>query len=320
MIAVSIGLTCLFSAEIRATYFPQYACKQVQFTSRNTGWIIGTRGIYKTEDGGVTWRQLQTLPYHLSMGIPPPPDPEGNIPEEDPNALGNGAAISAVGWFVDDEFGYYGTADGDGGLVRTTDGGDSWTELLPGILKAGGLEDQFKNGWWGVGGMSIVSRDVGWFLIDHLSMSGELWDTDFRVLSRTTDGGGTFEFAPLDLGRWPSLVAFDDSIALLSNYRLDMPSGMEMLLSDNGGTTWARTSLPPCKYSAPILHRFGSTIWALCRDLEPLDPTVSKRRSQRPLEAFGPQGSASLGRIPVGFPILRSRVRLVLVGNAGRSG
>lgn len=85
----------------------------LDFVDKNTGWLAGRLGLFRTRDGGKAWSRIGP-----DIAIPPHVIPS-------PFALGT---LTPILWidFVSDRTGWALRCDG---LINTTDGGDTWTTI-----------------------------------------------------------------------------------------------------------------------------------------------------------------------------------------------
>jgi photosystem II stability/assembly factor-like uncharacterized protein len=120
----------------------------IQFTDLNNGWVVGDGGkIFKTANGGIDWTQV------TNTGLP-------------------SDAYSKCVFFCDANNGWIGTniPDAFGGqraILRTTDGGSSWTSQYPIFLTSSVFSFFFQD------------ANIGWFIADG------------GLIGYTTNGGAT---------------------------------------------------------------------------------------------------------------------------------
>jgi photosystem II stability/assembly factor-like uncharacterized protein len=217
-----------------APNFNDVRIDDVYFINPDTGWLAGTSVIRKTTDGGQTWQTQLTTPGQYLRSIE----------------------------FLNAKYGFCGTLDG--AFYRTTDGGDTWTDIssaipgnAPGIC---GLSHRGQNvygcGIWSFPAYFIKSYDAGdtWSykdmsehavaLIEPLffhSDSGFVAGQDELggVILFTADGGETWEEVH-NTGVsgeyvWKlQMLTRDTLFASVENFG---PTG-SILVSHNGGKSW----------------------------------------------------------------------------------
>jgi photosystem II stability/assembly factor-like uncharacterized protein len=171
------------------TYVPEAVGSlwSVGFSSATHGFAGGDGWIFRTSDGGVNWEALYT-------GI-------------------SGSMLDIK--FTDDNTAWVAfSAYPSGGIMQTTDGGDTWNVMA-------------SVQYVGMRGVQIVSPTVGYAV------------GDYGTLLKTTDGGTTW--LPLDLGLTNTLYDvhfFDENTGLIAG------SGGLILRTEDGGTSW----------SSPVSH------------------------------------------------------------------
>lgn len=165
----------------------------IYFKDAEYGWAVGDGGnqyppenislFYYTEDGGENWINHSFDIHH---------------------------ALSSI-CFVDDETGYI---SGHKTILRTIDGGQSWTEIWTGPHY---LKDIF-----------FTDSNHGWALGDSATRY------PYRdVIMRTTDGGITWEEQFPGVGSWKKQIFFTDS----DHGWIARDEG-DILYTVNGGVTW----------------------------------------------------------------------------------
>ena len=128
---------------------------RIVFVDDRVGYVGGSSSLYKTVDGGVNWKPL-------NFDVPSRNGVEGFLWGLDfPNA-DNGYAAYGI---FDDTSGKYG-----GGVMRTTDGGQSW-------ITASSFEDQF------VYSIDFVTPELGFAAVD------DFYSTESVHVLKTTNGG-----------------------------------------------------------------------------------------------------------------------------------
>jgi photosystem II stability/assembly factor-like uncharacterized protein len=170
------------------------------------------RGVFRTRDGGKTWQKVlyvdeNTGAIDLAM------DPS------DPNTL-----FAATYQRRRRAFGFS-ASGGGGGIWRTTDGGDHWTELKNGLPK----------GEKGRIGLAIYRRD-GNLVYASVEALG-----DDNGLYRSTDRGETWEKVS---DRNPRPMYFSQVRIDPNNPDRIYEGGVQFGVSDDGGKTWWADGAP----------------------------------------------------------------------------
>jgi photosystem II stability/assembly factor-like uncharacterized protein len=212
---------------------------KIAFFGETLGYVLGYGGVYKTEDGGSSWvnNWLPVIPYRGAWGMSFVDDRTGYLlgsryTEPDPSILyrtvNGGASWTAVVGskasvlrtvlticFVDGTTGWA----GGGVIMKTTDGGETWTTQVP---IATVREFHFLSSSYGfaVGGKSIL---------------------------RTRDGGATWEnVTPNDdrIKDLRSVCFLDANTGWVAGRGADEQSGdvylkhSILLRTNDGGATW----------------------------------------------------------------------------------
>ena len=198
----------------------------VGFGDTKRGWVIGTHYVYRSEDGGVTWRKQPTA-GGLRMNSLCVRDADtawiaghyGVIQKTTDGGktwqtLNDYTDLYAV-TMVDDEVGYAGAESG--GVLKTTDGGKTWRPLP--AIRGSAVE-------------AILFRDAktGWVV------------GDFGHVAYTTDGGATWK---------PGKIDFKDILKDL--HMFDARRGVAVgargavFSTADGGATWRRVPTPTDK-------------------------------------------------------------------------
>ena len=95
----------------------------IEFPSRNIGYICGNRGaVYKTTDAGATWTNISPFP---ALNISPVGFANAAVTYTDILALDNNTVFVIGNMF---------TNANNRRIYKTTDGGATWTDILPAIL------------------------------------------------------------------------------------------------------------------------------------------------------------------------------------------
>ena len=180
---------------VRQTPEDDKILNDIHFIDKNHGWVVGELGIiYNTTNGGATWNSVMPSFFERKT-----------VEEEFENprpALFNIEATDKDNVWI---------CGIDGTIIRTTDGGSTWTQLsIP--VKEGLYGLCIRNGkGWAVGdkGTYLTSSDGGttWQLVEDVIATkqwlGKVRFTDTQngwvtgamgTIVRTTDGGTTWEF------------------------------------------------------------------------------------------------------------------------------
>lgn len=195
----------------------------VDFTNDRLGWVVGTRGgIFKTEDGGLHWRQqkIDTMRDVLSVSF----------------------YNDLIGWVVGQ----------DGLIYRTSDGGKTWERQISPKTKqlldvcAVTAEKCWAVGDWGVmvytddGGDTWQDRtykeDIIFNQVVFVSEMEGWIAGEIGIVLHTIDGGDTW--SPIDEISQDTLF----SISFSSDQEgIAVGLGGIILRTEDGGTTWERT-------------------------------------------------------------------------------
>ena len=245
----------------------------VDFADEMNGWIVGDR-VYRTSNGGATWAAqspalsiyrdvcfvnattgwvvgadgviLKTRSGGEGPAPGPSPGPHGwSLQDADTNV-----AVTRV-TAVDSDHAWIKRADGP--ILRTQDGGSTWTSLES---PANAHKIQFfdtSNGWL-CGNEQLYSTSDGGatWTVRRTDESGPpgvppLWDFSFisatsgwvvhsgGPLVKTTDGGVTWTELPELPGNQPHLKFFDEQTGWLTSRS---GSGPRIFKTSNGGLTW----------------------------------------------------------------------------------
>ena len=199
------------------------------FRQDRTLFVAGRTGIFRSSDGGATWRHALTGEV-LSVAVSPTFEQDstlfigtgqdGVIRSEDGGITWNGAnsglldlaalAVALSPRFPEDRTAFVGTASG---LYRSRNGGRSWREVNLGLDEPA------------VQVLAISPR----FADDRLVLAG----TEAHGLLRSTDGGARFAGVPEleDRGISAITIAPDCQTIVVA-------AGSEVLRSDDAGQTW----------------------------------------------------------------------------------
>lgn len=253
--------------------------------------------LYRTIDGGRSWTVEQPNFAQGLVGRVPPQDMTFITPQigwaplnSGPMGLPAGLLVTRDGgktWtVVGDQWSWslnavsllsesVGFAAGDNGdlsqgfLVKTTDGGQTWTQLLPSLTPTGMVDFVGARHGFGVGSTSdpralLITSDGGtsWFKqselpanplglsfvkvqIGHVVVSPRSGGATTVQILRTTDGGRNWHVQAQLATPWPWGTAlpyvkfFDQSHGVLV---LDGPSRSVLKETNDGGTTWRSIS------------------------------------------------------------------------------
>lgn len=194
---------------------------QTMYVGTGEGFGAGSTrgaGIWKSTDGGTTWNQIaSTTAFYYVNDI----------------VVRNESGTSAVYAAVDG--GYYngqwhGTASA--GLRRSTNGGTTWTQVLPNIggqpHVAADIEIAADNKLW-IGTKSNPYGDGGGKI--YSSTNGTTWTLSNTTSAESADGRVELACAPSNANT--VYAAFED------NYSIE-----SIIRTTNGGTSWTDCGLP----------------------------------------------------------------------------
>lgn len=168
---------------------------RLYFIDKNNGWVVGETGIiYKTDDGGQTWKTVMPKSFERATQ-------EEEYENARPTLFGIAATDPSNVWL-------YGI---DGTILRTTDGGDTWTQCVTNTeLAVYSLCIKDGKGWAiGDKGLYLMSTDGGvewkkiedtiktkqWLGKNYFSSPEKGWVVGAAgSIVRTTDGGKTWGF------------------------------------------------------------------------------------------------------------------------------
>jgi photosystem II stability/assembly factor-like uncharacterized protein len=203
---------------------------QVAFFDANNGWLVTLLGagmnhtyfaIYKTSDGGATWKAVVT------------PD-KANAPM---------ACSKSGAWFRDANHGYLaGSCNGvQKGLYlyATSDGGVTWT--LVNLPAPAGLANAYTqdNNVCGADAPRFFDAQKGLILVYCADMNA---NKTYRWVYRTLDGGTTWTSAPLPRAFGDAYFLNSDTGWYLGQTAADVFSGVNVYQTTDGGKTWKQIS------------------------------------------------------------------------------
>ena len=196
----------------------------VSFVDELTGWAFTQRGSFLlvTRDGGKTWSR---------------------------EFLSNTSNRSGV-YFVDSNRGW--VSQSQGGVLRTTDGGGTWT-----------LERGVTGPRIGTTQVFFLNEELGW--ISGWRSKGQ--DFEFALLlsdgmiARTTDGGRSWERHDTGTGRFVWDVEF-----VSENEGWAVGSFGTVIYSDDGGISWTRQPSPVDTLLRSVTFADKKNGWAVGND------------------------------------------------------
>jgi len=194
---------------------------RVHFIDERNGWAAGERALYRTADGGESWRQAAVkVPAGFRVA---------RILFVNPS----------FGWVVLEKFSY-GFKDRRLWLVSTGDGGQSWRPRLK-------LQGAFD------GGLSFAADGAGWLAVNRFRPPASFGPQVFR----TTDGGASWADASGDLlkaapANEAGFSVMLSGVAAASSSRATLgATGGETFTTDDGGRGWRGTAFP-CRSSGHV--------------------------------------------------------------------
>jgi photosystem II stability/assembly factor-like uncharacterized protein len=191
---------------------------QIDFVSQDEGWAVVNGSLLHTKDGGRTWATLSQAEADKAPVAQPPVPPAGK-----PLALSTfKLADGEHGWAV-----RYG--EKEAALLRTTDGGRTWTDTTPPGASAEGV---FGVALWPAGADGLWAAVGG---------------TSHLVLYHTEDGGAKWQATPVqtiytnNVPVRPVAFSFVDAkhgwLMLSPDHGMNSMPG-ELLATQDGGITW----------------------------------------------------------------------------------
>ena len=188
----------------------------IQFIDSNTGWIAGrdgfTKGVILHTIDGNTWNTQfaivsDDLLYFEKLFMF-----ENN-----------------TGWVVvTKDYGYY-----DSALLKTSDGGDTWTEVVP------------NTSGYDIKDLFFLNENIGWLYYSK-SITEDFETTYHYILEKTSDGGATWEIAFDNTdeefsGAYEFQMFFSDASNGWS-VRQDYYDEKSVWKTTDGGSTWSKVS------------------------------------------------------------------------------
>jgi photosystem II stability/assembly factor-like uncharacterized protein len=193
------------------------ALVELEMLNELDGWGISETQIVRTNDGGVTW-------YNVT-----PPDLVETGYSVDIFVLDNDHV-----WVQKPDFENY---PNSGFLLRTTDGGMTWTNSPVPFSRGDMYFINGENGWvladLGVGaGSNAVA-------VYQTTTGGSTWEQTYINDPNSADAGDSLPLGGLKSG----LVARDMNSAWVSGV-IYAPGEVYLFRTDDGGHTWGKTALP----------------------------------------------------------------------------
>lgn len=205
----------------------------VTFVNTNVGYVSGDNGqVFKTVNGGATWVGLNTV---VNQGLASIQFLNENVGYAASGFFQDYASMiktvdggiswskinlpaSKTGggmWFVNQNVGFYAYADslyGNSTIVRTTNGGATWTQVYSG------------EGW--ISYFSFPSETVGYATVNN------------GTILKTTDGGLNWTVLGLSNALWGSGISFYTENIGLAGGQPMAGGNATIFTTNNGGTTW----------------------------------------------------------------------------------
>jgi photosystem II stability/assembly factor-like uncharacterized protein len=219
---------------------PVSRAEAVHFIDAQHGWVLqdaaddrGARIVLATDDGGATWRQLARLQYELNR-LDFVDAMHGWAAGDDTTLLATadgGASWSVVREAADQVRGIdlvtpeTGWLVSTAGLMKTNDGGATWTEIIspcPGDDPHGRMFVGFASATDGL--LACTTGGGAGF--------------EGKALYATRDGGATWDEIPDALGSAGYLAAIGDAGDGFAWCATAQP-GVALFLSHDGGATWS---------------------------------------------------------------------------------
>lgn len=167
-----------------------------------------------------------------------------------------------------------GPGDVDGGILISTDSGETWTEKLPGVI---------------LNPIDFKPSDA-----NEIMVGTDMFDDDTdENLYRSTDGGETWNIVP---AAWTHMVLDNIIIIKYHPYLEDVIYVLEeneIAFSENGGTTWQITAYPEEEY-----------YYGLSLSLNPFDKEAILTTNMYPMRTIN--GGATITQVKAPFCTVNS--------------
>ncbi|MCB0723522.1 MAG: T9SS type A sorting domain-containing protein [Ignavibacteriae bacterium] len=260
--------TCLYSQSwnIQTTGVYDYLWS-ASFPKPDTGYAVGSNGtIIKTVNGGVNW-QSQSNPsgvllhhvYFISGSLGWAVGHSGRIIKTTnggQNWVLQSSGTSSNLFYVYFIHRNYGWVVGDNGVLKTTDGGDTWaTSLVEPWVYSVYFVNQ-NTGWAGVrygklfkttnGGDNWIAQTSGtvstsfsmYFINENTGWAAG----DYNSVIKTTNGGSTWFHQDYEFGSFSTTFRS----VVFANDQMGWMAGLDglVLRTTNGGTNWVQQSVP----------------------------------------------------------------------------
>ncbi len=247
------GQTWVTKAELRANDWHFNESNQIQFTDELHGWIMEALSVWRSEDGGASWRKAFSPFQQNADGQPIRgfffssdkawvcgthgelySTNDGGRRWKIQKLSGRDASFTDL-FFVDDNTGWlagYYPGQYNNLLYSTNDGGKSW-QLLPNTVKDSSISSIY-----------FLNEKEGW-ACGQTSSKGATGDSEKGILIYTTDGGRS----------WQSRLTKGDDPFFERVWFIDQQHGWlfgrdNVYKTQDGGQTWQTVlKLSPIKNS-----------------------------------------------------------------------
>jgi photosystem II stability/assembly factor-like uncharacterized protein len=287
LLTVLASVPSFAQASFRPTAF-----EDVDFVSSNVGWAVGSPGaVYTTVDGGQTWAQRPYGGTDWLTGVDFVSSTVGwiigTVNEGEPAIIMhsmdggrhwvNQANPTTTDVFTDVKFanattgcivGRYGT------ILRTTNGGDTWTQVASGTTRGLSALVMRRSGVGyavGASGLVLKSTDFGatWVTLTRKT-SRDLRAASFAsdkkgwivgahgLILKTVNGGGTWV---TQTSRTTQALAGVDFIDGLRGWAVGAKG--VIVRTTNGGTTWVRRASGTAAFLFAVDFRSGHKGWVV---------------------------------------------------------
>ena len=205
----------------------------VFFLDKESGWVLGKKRLFKTEEGGKFWKSLdlRLLPYE-------------NLSQVFFQDAKVGTLVVRKTSVGESESNYF-------RILRSVDGGESWAELKTvrqGVAQRMLFSDQ-QNGWI-VGYRKKGASLVGYkYLVLHTKNGGKTWN-EISDLVKSSAGG---DLDSIDYERQRKVVL---DVFARSNYPVTLFLSSFQLLVYRNASLWQSVTVDPGK----ILGRYGTFV------------------------------------------------------------